>query len=258
MISNRSAVAFLLLLSATAGCFENNIENNRPCRIYAAASLTTVLPDIVTAFHPSFPDIEFEYNFAASSILAKQILQGGKADIYLSANQQWMDHLEQQDKLAPTTRIDFLGNTLVLITPVDRPLNLKDWHDLTKEDIRRVALADWSHVPAGIYARNALQKLGIWQLLREKCLPALDVRAALAYVERGDADCGIVYKSDTLITARVRIEKVLPEEVQPAIIYSAAVISISNHPVAGDFVTFLQSATAKRIFIKHGFTTKDN
>ena len=124
---------------------------------------------------------------------------------------------------------------------------------MLSSDILRIALADWSHVPAGIYAKTALEKAGIWERIKAKCIPALDVHAALAYVERGDADCGIVYRTDAAITKNVLTAISLPKEIQPNIQYSAAITQNSDHPLSAAFLAFLQSEEAKRIFRESGF-----
>lgn len=222
-------------------------------RVFAATSLTSVMPAIADAFQEEFEATEVEYNFAASSILAKQIEQGADADIYLSANLQWMEFLTEKKKIQKDSQVIILNNELVLVTSKNSRRNLIGLEDLLSSDVVRIALADWSHVPAGIYAKTALEKAGIWERIKSKCIPALDVRAALAYVERGDVDCGLVYRTDAAISKNVLISGGLPKEIQPKIQYSAAATHNSTHPLSAVFLAFLKSETAKRIFKESGF-----
>ncbi len=246
---------FGLIFSQLISCSsENSIgESDRPLRVFAAASLASVMPAIADAFQKELEKTEVEFNFAASSILAKQIERGAQADIYLSANLQWLQFLMEKKKIQKDSQVIFLGNELVWVTSQNTPRDSTVLEDLLSSDILRIALADWSHVPAGIYAKTALEKAGIWGEIKPKCIPALDVRAALAYVERGDVDYGLVYRTDAAISKNVRISGSLPKEIQPNIQYSAAATYNSTHTLSAVFLAFLQSGTAKRIFRENGF-----
>ena len=244
-----------LIFSRLISCSsENSIgESGRPLRVFAAASLTSVMPEIADSFQKESEKTKVEFNFAASSILAKQIEQGAHADIYLSANLQWLQFLMEKKKLQKNSQVIFLGNELVWVTSKNAPRDSTGLEDLLSSDILRIALADWSHVPAGIYAKTALEKAGIWEKIKPKCIPALDVRAALAYVERGDVDYGLVYRTDAAISKNVLISGGLPKEIQPNIQYSAAATPNSTHPLSAAFLLFLKSQTAKEIFRESGF-----
>ncbi len=246
---------FGLIFSRLIFCSsENSIgEADHPLRVFAAASLASVMPAIADAFQKELEKTEVEFNFAASSILAKQIERGAHADIYLSANLQWLQFLMEKKKLQKDSQVNFLGNELVLVTSKNRPRDSTGLEDLLSSDILRIALADWSHVPAGIYAKTALEKAGIWEKIKPKCIPALDVRAALAYVERGDVDYALVYRTDAAISKNVLISGSLPKEIQPNIQYSAAATPNSTHPLSAAFLSFLKSQAAKRIFRESGF-----
>ncbi len=226
---------------------------HEPLRIYAAASLTTVLAQIETEFTAAHPLAKIEFNFVASSFLAKQIEQGAPADVFISADVEWMDYLLKRDRIKSTSHVIFLSNRLVLIAPKDNIDKVRSLSDLTNAKVQRIALGDWAHVPAGKYARQALEKLGIWESVAPKCLPALDVRAALAYVEQGNADCGIVYRTDAAISKKVRIVAELPAEIQPKIEYALGITTPSTHPFAQTFFAFLRSPAASRVFEEHGF-----
>ena len=244
----------LILLQSISCSSENSVgESGRPLRVFAAASLTSVMPAVAETFQKEFEEAEVEFNFAASSILAKQINLGADADIYLSANLPWMQFLAKTNKIKRNSELIFLDNELVLVVSKRIQRNLTGLEDLLSPDISRIALADWSHVPAGIYAKIALEQANVWRKLKAKCIPALDVRAALAYVERGDADCGLVYRTDAAISRNVFISASLPKKIQPGIHYSAAITKNSTHPLSPAFLSFLQSESAQEIFEKNGF-----
>lgn len=254
----RTGLIKILAISAILiglACSSNDSSPNRlkPLQILAAASLTSVLPQLTQAFQEKYPEVEIEFNFAASSILAKQIEQGAKADIYFSANTQWIDYLISKNQIRPDTRIDVVSNKLVLIVPKKSKIFINDLQDLSQPFVKRIALADWTHVPAGMYAKETLEKYGIWHKIVTKCIPALDVRAALSYVERGDVECGIVYRTDTFISKKVRIAGELPAEIEPKILYSAAITKSSTHPLAKALLSFLLSNAAKDVFKQNGF-----
>lgn len=243
---------FVALTCFACGSASDSQDTPDRLRLFAASSLATAVPQIAEAFEKEHPGITIEYSFSSSSILAKQIAYGADADLYLAANLEWMDYLESRSLLATNLRIDLLRNKLVLVVPQGRE-DITNVTALRTEVVKRIAIGDWTHVPAGMYAKAALEKAGLWQDVKPKCLPALDARAALAYVERGDADCGIVYRSDAKISKRVVVAAELPEKFQPDIRYSAAVTSASRHPLAQTFLLFLQSDQASTVFRKYGF-----
>lgn len=234
-------------------CHSNEPAPQQPLRIYAAASMTTVLSQIAADFAAAHPQAKIEFNFAASSFLAKQIEQGAPADVFISADIDWMDYLLARDLIKKNSYAIFLNNRLVLIVPNVGNKEIRSLSDLVEPAVERIALGDWAHVPAGKYARQALEKFGIWGDVAAKCLPAMDVRAALAYVEQGNADCGIVYRTDAAISEKVRIVAELPAEIQPNIEYSLGMTTKSTHPFAQTFLDFLRSPAASRCFVEHGF-----
>ncbi len=220
--------------------------------MYAAASLSNVLPVIIAEFRTEWPQVEIKVSYAASSILAKQIERGATADIYISASSDWMDQLSEQKLIKAGSRNELLQNELVLVTSAGTPA-LETASDLANVPIRILALADWRHVPAGIYAKQTLEKMGLWAALAPKCIAALDVRAALAYVERGEADYGIVYRTDAAIANGVRIAASFPGDMQPRIVYPVAQVISSGSPYAAQFIRFLISEAASGIFAGSGF-----
>ncbi|MFQ6113729.1 MAG: molybdate ABC transporter substrate-binding protein [bacterium] len=249
----RLFVHITLLVWLTCSFCDSAEDYSKPLRIYAAASLTSVMPEVAEVFQRDHPHAKIEFNFAASSILAKQIEHGAAADIFVSANTQWIDFLENKHHVQSNSRVELLSNKLVLIVPSKDKKTVTSLHDLERPDVQRIALADWAHVPAGLYSKIALENYGIWRNIESKCIPALDVRAALSYVERGDADCGIVYLTDVTISQKVKIAMELPAGIQPDIRYTAIMTRSSTHPLARSFLSFLISREAEAVFKQHGF-----
>lgn len=223
--------------------------------IFAAASTTSAVLEIAEAFEAA-SGIRVRPVFAASSTLAKQIDAGAPADIFLSANNAWMDYLQSRDRLAPGTRVDLLSNRLVLIAPAD-----SDWSLTVAPGFplaaalgdRRLVIGDPSHVPAGIYAKAALVTLGVWGDIAPKAAFAGDVRAALVLVERGEAAAGLVYASDAAIDARVRVVAPIPPGSHPPITFPLAVAVGRASPEVTRFYRYLAGAEARARFEAHGF-----
>lgn len=232
-----------------------------PVTIFAAVSTAGAVEAVAKGFEAKvFEDVNagsVRAVFASSSILARQIEQGAPADIYLSANTVWMDELERGDILHPGSRVDLLGNRLVLVAPLNRPLeiSIEPGFALAKALGRgRLAMGDPSHVPAGMYAKAALERLGVWDSLASSLAFANDVRGALALVERGEATAGIVYASDAMAGARVRIAAEFPAEPRAPIVYPMAIVRARAEPAVTGFYRYLQGAAAGAIFREHGFT----
>jgi len=229
--------------------------------IFAAASTANAVNEVVeryaaTLAEPVGNGLAVRPVFAASSTLAKQIAQGAPADLFLSASVAWMDYLEQRQAIAPASRIDLLGNRLVLISPADSPLTLtiEPGFPLAEAlDGSRLAIGDPAHVPAGIYAKAALETLSVWPTVAGKTARAADVRAALVLVDRGEAAAGIVYQSDTAISRRVRVAGVFPQDSHPPITYPLALVAERPSPAVVRFYRFLRGPEARAIFRRHGF-----
>jgi molybdate transport system substrate-binding protein len=247
-------LASVVLSALCAGCTpDSNPQQQQPLLIYAAASLATALPEVGDAFLAGQPEAQIRHHFAASSLLAKQIDAGAQADVYVSADLQWVDYLEERGRLDPASRIEPLGNRLVVITPARDGIELAQLDDLAADRVERIAVADWSHVPAGRYTASVLKRAGLWESLSPKLVPALDVRAALAYVARAEVDFGIVYATDALVSDKVRVIDVIPDSLQPRIRYVASRLVESRHPLAADYLRFLHSPQAAAIFSRYGF-----
>lgn len=219
--------------------------------VFAAASATDALREIGQAFtketgHP------VDFAFGASSDLARQAVAGAPADVFLSADVAKLDTVEKAGLVQPGSRVELLSNRLVVVVPADSKLALKTPEDL--KAAKRLALADPAAVPAGVYAKAWLEKLGLWKALEPRVVPALDVRAALAAVEAGRVDAGVVYATDAATSKRVRVAFEVPEGQGPRIVYPAAALTRGKAPEAARaFVRFLQGAAARRAFEKYGF-----
>ncbi len=222
--------------------------------VYAAASLTDVMKEIATAYGKQSGD-HIQFNFGASNLLERQIEGGAPADVFLSADQAKMASLEKKDLLLPGTRRDLLSNLLVIIVAGEATTAPKSAADLAKPDYQKLALADPQSVPAGIYAREYLQKLGLWESVKDKVVPTENVRGALAAVEAGNANVGIVYKTDALISKRVKVAVEIPAAEGPKISYPVAVIRSSSDPEhAKKFAEYLSAPAARATFEKFGFS----
>ncbi|MCL4219561.1 MAG: molybdate ABC transporter substrate-binding protein [Candidatus Hydrogenedentes bacterium] len=222
--------------------------------LFAAASTTDAVTEVAAAYRAS-TGTSVRINLAASSTLARQIEQGARADVFLSANEDWMDYLETRNNLESASRLDLLGNDLVLIAPSDAPFEFDFETDgvLPEAFEGRLALGDPAHVPGGLYARQALEHYGWWDALQDRLIPAMDVRAALYIVERGEAAAGVVYASDAVAADdSVVVAARFPEASYTPIRYPAA-LCMGAGEEAQDFLAFLQSEEAGAVFARHGF-----
>jgi len=218
--------------------------------VFAAASLTDVLEDIGTRYEAR-TGVRVLFSFAGSNALARQIQAGAPADVFLSANLDRMDELERAGFVRRADRVSLLSNRLAVVVAKTSDLIVTRPRDL--ERARRLALGDPEAVPAGIYARRWLEGRGLWERLRERVVPTLDVRAALAAVESGAAEAGIVYRSDVAISRRVRVAFEVPADEAPRIVYPAAVLTSSRSRSARPFLEHLQSPDARAVFARLGF-----
>jgi molybdate transport system substrate-binding protein len=227
--------------------------------VFAAASLTDAFKDIAKPWEAA-GHAKLRFNFAASSTLARQIEQGAVANLFASADEQWMDYVEQRHLIAAATRRDLLGNALVLVMPKDkvRPVRIGPGFDLLGllGPDGRIATGDPSNVPAGIYAKQALTKLGLWQAAEPRLASADSVRSALLLVERGEAPVGIVYATDAAVAPGVAVAGIFPEDSHAPITYPFAVPSAGDTPEARALLEFLSTPAARAIFHARGFTSE--
>lgn len=245
---------FLLILMLLAAPFSAHAQT-----VFAAASLTDALKQIAAIWvkqgHPA-PTM----SFASSSTLARQIENGAPAGIFASADEKWMDYLAQKNLIVPDTRKDLLGNDLVLIEPAAqaKPVTLKPGFDLTTilGPNGRLSVGDPAHVPAGIYAEQALKKLGMWDKVQSRLAPEIDVRSALLLVERGEAPAGIVYGTDAAVSKAVKVAGIFPEDSHDPVTYPFAIVKQNDSPDARAFLAFLSSPDAKAVWQAAGFRLK--
>ena len=219
--------------------------------VYAAASLADALAENAAAFQKERGAIIY-CNFGASSALARQIEAGGRADLFISADEEKMDWLQRKDLILAHSRTNLLSNSLIVV--VAGEVSGADWPGaLLRFD--RIALAEPATVPAGIYARKYLESAGVWATLKKKFIPTQSVRGALAAVESGNVDAAIVYKSDGHLLKTSKVAYEIPLAETPLITYPAAVTTESAHPeLAAQFLRYLGSETAWEVWSRHGFT----
>lgn len=221
--------------------------------VFAAASLTDALEEIAASYEKS-TGTRIVLNLGASSTLARQIQEGAPADLFLSADEDKMSRLEKQGLLLAGTRRSVLSNTLVVVVPADSGRKIARISDLAAPSIRAIALAEPQSVPAGIYAKEYLRKQGLWTKVIDRIVPTENVRAALAAVESGNVDAGIVYRTDAGISRKVRMAYEVPRAEGPAISYPFAVLAESGRrEAARKFLAYLESPAALGVFRKFGF-----
>jgi molybdate transport system substrate-binding protein len=223
--------------------------------VFAAASMKNALDDVDAAYTAK-TGVKVMASYAASSTLAKQIEQGAPADIFVSADTDWMDYAINKKNINVPTRVNLLGNSIVLIAPKDSKIDqvtIKNGFDLAKlAGDGKIATGDVKAVPVGKYAKAALEKLGAWQAAEPKFAMAESVRAALALVARGEAVLGIVYSTDAKVEPGVKIVGTFPANSHPPIIYPVAATATAK-PDANGYLAFLRTSAAKAIFEKYGF-----
>lgn len=222
-------------------------------RVSAAASLSDALREIDAAFTKSTGNA-VERNLGASSALARQIEEGVPADVFFSADQAKMDGLAAKGLILPETREDQLSNSLVVVVPSDSTLKLTSIQDLTADRVSKIATGDPKAVPVGVYAKNYFENAGLWKALESKVVATENVRAALAAVESGNIDAGIVYKTDAAISKKVKVALEIPARDDLKIVYPMAVLKGSTQPkVAAQYLEYLDSPASKAVFEKYGF-----
>ncbi|HEY2893684.1 MAG TPA: molybdate ABC transporter substrate-binding protein [Pirellulales bacterium] len=220
--------------------------------LLAAASTTDAMEELRLEFEKLHPQVTVRTSYAASSTLAQQIVAGAAADVFLSASLEWADLLGKQDLVGK--RVDLLSNRLVVIVPSDSRLAIRAAADLADPAIKRLALADPKSVPAGIYARQALEKLGLWEKLSPRVAGASDVRQALHFVETGAAEAGIVYATDAAASRKVRVAYELDPKLSMPIRYPLVLVKQERPAKAATaFYEFLLSARAADVFRRRGF-----
>jgi molybdate transport system substrate-binding protein len=245
-----ASLVFFLICSQSGALAEEIL-------VSAAASLTDVLNEISKNYQSKSKNT-VKFNYGPSSGLARQIDEGAPADIFFSADLPQMDNLDKKGRLEPGTRKNLLSNQLVIIVPADSKLTISSPKDLLKADVKRIALAEPSSVPVGVYTSKYLTDEGLWDQVKPKVVPVQDVRATLASVESGNVEAGFVYKTDAAVSKKVKIAYEVPIDKGPKITYPVAIVKDSKRKdAARDFMSYVQSLTAKDAFKKYGFVVLD-
>ncbi len=224
--------------------------------VFAAASLTDAMND-VSAQWAKAGHKPLRLSFASSSTLARQIEQGAPANLFASADEKWMSYLADKGLIVADTRKSLLGNDLVLVVPANKPVHVTIGPNFDLAGLLgangRLAVGDPAHVPVGIYAQQALTKLGLWDKIAPRLARTDDVRAGLLLVERGEAPAAIVYGTDAAVSKSVMVAGVFPASSHDAITYPFAVVKAGDTPDARALLTFLAGPEAREVFVKRGF-----
>lgn len=241
------SIAALFLMTAPPAASADNIV------VSAAASLTDALKEIGRMYQSKSKN-RVTFVFASSSTLARQIEAGAPADVFFSADVQTLNALERNGRLEPGTRKQLLSNQLVIIVPADKPTLVNSPEDLLDPRVRRIALAEPSSVPAGVYTKAYLESLGLWDKVKPKVVPVLDVRATLASVESANVEAGLVYKTDAASSKRVKTVFEVPIGKGPKIIYPVAILKESKSKAAAkEFLNVMVSPSGADVFRRYGF-----
>jgi molybdate transport system substrate-binding protein len=250
----------VLGLVLTAGC-SGNRQAASPSKavelnVSAAVSLKDVLTKLQADYQAQHPDVKIAFNFGASGALEQQIEQGAPCDIFISAANKQMNELAEKGLVQEDSRKNLAQTELVLIVPKNSKLGLSRFEDLTKGEVTKIAIGETKTVPAGQYAREALKNMGLWDALAGKLVMANDVRSVLAYVETGNVQAGIVYRTDAMISNKVKIAATAPERSHKRIVYPAAVVKDSKQAQAArDFLAYLSQPKAQQVFREYGFSS---
>ena len=256
----RLLIGFVLALLAPAcGSSERN-GSSVELTLYAATSLRDALRSLAPGYEKG-SGVRLVFNFGSSGDLSRQIVAANGADLFFSADEAELDRVAAAGLLAPGSRRSLLSNQLVVIEPADASVFRQPFalEQLAGEDVELLSLANTDTVPAGKYARALLEKAGLWEALKSRVLPGVDVRAALAAVESGAAQAGIVYRTDAARSTRVRVLLAVPVEDGPPISYPVAVLSGRPHPdEARALLAFLASDEARAVYERFGFVVLDD
>ena len=242
-----------------AACLAFSLSAQAKVTVFAAASMTDSLKQVAEDYKKVNPKEEVVFSFASSSTLAKQIEEGAPADLFISASTKWMKYLSEKGLTVKETEKLLVGNELVLISQKDSKLQNVDiakgeWINQLKDAY--LSVGDPAHVPAGQYAEEALTKLNLWDQVKDKLARAKDVRAALALVERAEAPYGIVYSTDAKVSKDVKAVGVFPKDSYKPVEYPVAILKDHDNADTRDFLNYLESSAAKKIFVEYGFSVK--
>ena len=248
-------LAAVLALGAMAASF--NLQAK--VTVFAAASMTNALEEVAANYKKVNPNEEVTFSFASSSVLARQITEGAPADVFVSADQKWMNFLAEKDAIEPATRVDLVGNKLVMIAPKDSKIESIDltndkWQATLGDSF--LAVGDPDHVPAGIYAKTAFTYLKQWEAIEKKLARADNVRKALLLVEKAESPLGVVYATDAAAGKNVKVVATFPAESHPAVEYPVAIVKGHENAESKAFFDYMKSDAAKAVYTKFGFSAK--
>jgi len=242
----------VLMLTMVGGAFAKD-----KVYVFSAASMTDAVKEIIDVYRKSSDETEFKTSFASSSTLARQIQSGAPADYYISANIKWMDWLEKAGSIETGSKVILAKNSLVLVAAPDLKIAIEDINVLP-EILKNgyLAMANYNHVPAGIYGKQALTGLGLFSKVAGRITMYPDVRRTLSSVDMGQAELGIVYKTDAMAAKRARQIYTFPQSSYKPVMYPAAIVKGKARPAVKKFAEFMKSDKVKEIFKKYGFTVE--
>ncbi len=232
---------------------------NTEVYVSAAISMKDALAELQKNYEKKQPDVKLVFNLGSSGQLQTQIEQGAPADLFISAALKQMDELEKKNLLQKGTRKNLLENQLVMVVEKDSKLGLKDFKDLAGASVKQIGIGAPESVPAGQYAQQSLKAIGVWDKIQGKVVYGTNVRAVLTYVETGNADAGLVYRTDSIVSDKVKVAAIAPAGSHEPIIYPAAVLAEAKQPKeAADFLAYLSGPEGKTVFEKYGFVMYNN
>lgn len=250
-----TAIAVMLIMATISGCDKNKEKEEVELVISSAVSLTDVMQELSAEYKKEAANITLTFSFGSSGALQTQIEQGAPADVFLSAGKKQMTALNDKGLLFKDTKIDLLENKIVLIVPKDSEKGIKTFNDVGTDLIKLIAVGEPASVPVGQYTEQIFEYLNIWDEVKAKTNYGSDVRQVLTWVENNEVDCGVVYATDAMGSDKIKVICEAPQGSSDKIIYPAAVIGRSTHPdEAKEFLAFLTSSKAKKIFEKFGFS----
>ncbi|WP_346855078.1 molybdate ABC transporter substrate-binding protein [uncultured Draconibacterium sp.] len=244
---------YIIVLFFVFACGRKAKTESNELLAFCGASLTNVISELAENYEKENA-VDIQLNFASSGTLARQIEHGAQPAVYISANEKWVDYLIQLDLLVPETKQMVAGNSLVVVVPLDSPIDSISFQSNLPELFSgRLAMGDPKHVPAGDYAQQAINNAGYADELKARILPTKDVRSALMVVELGEVEMGIVYKTDALKSEKVKIVSEVPDSLYSPVGFYASVLKTKNNKQTLGFYEYLSSPEAKVIWLKHGF-----
>ena len=251
---SRKALLSILMVFLFFGCVQKSQKKqSTELLVFSGAGLTNVVTELAEIYEAE-NEIDIKLNFASSGTLARQIEQGAQPSVYISANEKWVDYLIDLDLVVHDSKEKVVGTSMAVIVPSDSEIDTSTFLDDFSEQFNgRLSIGDPKHVPAGDYAWKAIESGGYADALKDRILPAKDVRSALMVVELGEVEMGIVYKTDALKSNKVKIVSIVPDNLHPPIGFYASILKNKNNEETRLFYNFLTSNEAKNIWIKHGF-----